>query len=162
MSMSSKPRIAPLSGRGSSRDAFTLIELLAVLVVIGLLAALLLPAVQQAREAARRTQCRSHLHQFGLAIHSYGDAFQAFPPGSTYSYGLSLHAVILPYIDQRPLYDEIYARFPLDQATSFTATEVQRFLSRYFIPLFQCPSDSTPAGSPATNYVGNCGTGVQR
>jgi prepilin-type N-terminal cleavage/methylation domain-containing protein len=145
------------------RPGFTLVELLVVLVVIGLLLALLLPAVQQAREAARRTQCKSHLHQFGLAIHSYLDAFQTFPPGSTYWYGLSLHVVILPYIDQRPLYDEIWTRFPLDQSTSFTPGEVELFLSRYSIPpLFQCPSDSAPAGSGATNYVGNCGTGVQR
>src|SRR6478609_1809939 len=97
--------------RISRRRAFTLVELLVVIAIIGVLVALLLPAVQAARESARRMQCSNKLKQLGLAIHNYHDTSLVFPPqslpahGSTNAWGWG--PLIFPFIELKPLYDTI-------------------------------------------------------
>lgn len=99
----------------ASRQGFTLVELLVVIAIIGILVGLLLPAVQQIREAARRTQCLNNLKQLGLAAHNYESAFKRFPPGylgatplpGDYSQNSNIgHLVhLLPYVEQQAIYD---------------------------------------------------------
>ncbi len=87
---------------------FTLVELLVVIAVIAILISLLLPAVQSAREAARRTQCRNNLKQIGVALHNYHDVLRLFPPGyvagsadsTSTSPGWGWGAMLLPYLEQ--------------------------------------------------------------
>ncbi len=88
----------------SSRRGFSLIELMVSIGVIGILLALILPAVADSREAARRTQCANHLKQIGLALHNYHDAHRIYPPGALFSNELSWHVFILPQLDQGNLY----------------------------------------------------------
>lgn len=89
-----------------SRRGFTLVELLVVIAIIGVLVALLLPAVQAAREAARRMQCQNHLKQIGLALHNYHDTFLSFPPAGIKSNETSWHALVLPFLELRNLYEQ--------------------------------------------------------
>src|SRR5262245_5990658 len=92
------------------RRAFTLIELLVVIAIIGILVALLLPAVQKVRDAAARAQCLNNLKQIGLALHNCHDTEKAFPAAANYSGQVntwSIHARLLPYIEQDALYRQI-------------------------------------------------------
>jgi prepilin-type N-terminal cleavage/methylation domain-containing protein len=93
------------------RRGFTLIELLVVIAIIAILVALLLPAVQQVREAARKSQCQDHLHNIGVALHNYEGTYKHFPNGNVASsvggWGLSWWMRILPQMEQGPLYNRI-------------------------------------------------------
>src|SRR5215218_9609046 len=111
--------------KGSSRRGFTLIELLVVIAIIAVLIALLLPAVQNAREAARRTQCINNLKQIGLALHNYHGAHNVFPPGWIETSpdippaglvpdnGFAWAAFILPQMDQGPIHSQINWNAPI-------------------------------------------------
>lgn len=137
-----------------NRRGFTLIELLVVIAIIGILVALLLPAVQQAREAARGVQCRNNLKQIGLALHNYHDAAGSFPPGwifdatrelahaPTNCWGWS--ALILPELDQAALYNQLeFAvgfRGGLDASGNNSNSGVNG-LEGTVLSVFRCPSD---------------------
>ncbi|MDX1947328.1 MAG: DUF1559 domain-containing protein [Pirellulaceae bacterium] len=101
--------LLPLPVRRRARRGFTLVELLVVIAIIGVLVALLLPAVQSAREAARRTQCANKLKQFGLALQNFHDTHHNFPPGMVDDNGdaMGWSVCILPYLEQKPLADQI-------------------------------------------------------
>jgi prepilin-type N-terminal cleavage/methylation domain-containing protein len=149
-------------------NGFTLVELLVVIAIIGVLVALLLPAVQAAREAARRTQCSNALKQFGLALHQYADNYKVFPPrrgGSTGSGDaarltgnfdrLSAFVPLLPYIEQKGLYDQIAAggtysgqTFPAGGPAAWypgTGPVYPPWMTQ--VGLLICPSDKVPANT---------------
>lgn len=150
------------------RNGFTGIELTAVTGVLMLLVALLLPAVQQSREAARRTQCRNNLKQLALALHNYHDVFGLFParrigPGvpsdGSFQNRLSAHVGLLPFVDQAPLYNQIFSTKPV-KVGSVTGTDSK--IWNRSLPLFVCPSDPLPQSSlgevqAGNNYVYNVG-----
>jgi len=126
---------------------FTLVELLVVIAIIGVLVALLLPAVQAAREAARRSSCSNNLKQIGLGLHNYHDTILSFPPGwidhpTTNAEQWGWSALMLPYIEQGPLYDKLgvsrgslQERMTVDGANVYPATRTP-------LKVFICPSDS--------------------
>ncbi len=134
------------SAVGRRRCGFTLVELLVVIAIIGILVALLLPAIQAAREAARRSQCANNLKQQGLALHNHHDARRAFPPGvvmpdtiDNFSKGMSTWAIeILPYAE-----DESLRR--LYQPTVAMGDSTQRQFRETLIPIYHCPSDFASA-----------------
>ena len=144
----------------SSRKAFTLIELLVVIAIIAVLVAILLPAVQQAREAARRTQCLNNLKQIGLAMHNYADVHNTFPresysqtrPGMTYSYWSNWVPGLLGFLDQGALgnsYDYTYSMFDLPNEK----------VIRTKLAVFECPS--TPGGTQmSTSFRTQSGAGA--
>lgn len=148
----------------SKRQGFTLVELLVVIAIIGVLIALLLPAVQQAREAARRSQCQNQLKQLGLALHNYHDTYRSLPYGYITSVpagtdpgvsGLGWLRAILPYIEQGNLYDR------WDYTKTYHHSTTNLLLIRETIPAYLCPSDSptkTWNNVPNYNYACNLGT----
>ncbi|MEX0794763.1 MAG: DUF1559 domain-containing protein [Pirellulaceae bacterium] len=125
--------------RVQSRLGFTLVELLVVIAIIGVLVALLLPAVQQAREAARRMQCSNNLKQMGLACHNYLDTHQSyFPPGSFYHASKkgshSFAVAILPFLEQNALY-ELYD-FSIDPLAEGNKNVRWAQVDAFFCPSF--------------------------
>lgn len=91
--------------RAKTKSAFTLVELLVVIAIIGILVGLLLPAVQAAREAARRMQCSNNVKQLALTIHNFHDANRGFPMGAEFGVGTSWTSLILPYMEQTNSYN---------------------------------------------------------
>src|SRR5262245_9143676 len=88
------------------RKGFTLVELLVVIAIIGMLIALLLPAVQAARESGRRTSCQNNLRQMGVGIHNYHDTKRLLPPSRRGPQHATWFVLILPYAEQNALYDQ--------------------------------------------------------
>lgn len=147
-----------MSFHGRNRG-FTLVELLVVIAIIGVLVALLLPAVQAAREAARRSQCSNNLKQIVLGVHNFENThgtvmpIQALPQaGAKNNYwGLMVH--LLPYIEQKAMYDRI-------DLNSQIACKSQAFVHAAYIPALSCPSDPLGKGlRPDRNINPNCTDG---
>ncbi len=145
------------------RQGFTLIELLVVIAIIAVLIGLLLPAIQQVREAANRTQCQNNLKQIGIALHNYANQNnQAFPSGflgsSTTDPKTSWMALVLPYIEQGNLAALYNFKADYDSASNAKAVSTQ-------VKLYNCPStpnqfrlDMTPSDDAGTVGQGRAGT----
>lgn len=139
-----------------NRRGFSIVELLVAMGIIGVLSAIILPAVMGAREAGRRMQCKNHLKQIGTALANYESQYGTLPMGGIWRYEL------LPYIDQLP----IYRSLNLDGATP---DEVWGKVEREIVTLFLCPSDPMPAQhsgyekiTAGSNYHACFGTGVSK
>ncbi len=121
------------------RFGFSLVELLVVLVVIALLVGLLLPAVQAARESARRLQCSNNLHQLGIALHNYHASQKRFPAGIIDPNWTMWTASLLPYIEQDNLFNSLNFSERWEKPASANATACATYL-----PAYRCPSSDAP------------------
>jgi prepilin-type N-terminal cleavage/methylation domain-containing protein/prepilin-type processing-associated H-X9-DG protein len=158
------------------RQGFTLIELLVVISIIGVLIALLLPAVQAAREAARRAQCTNNLKQIGLALHNYHQVNDCFPPGNILARrgdlslvnngAFSVHARLLGFTEQLPLYNAI--NFDVSNANDATQ-KLNTTVTGTRLSLFLCPSDTPPSWTSidgpfiavGNNYLASMGSTLE-
>jgi prepilin-type N-terminal cleavage/methylation domain-containing protein/prepilin-type processing-associated H-X9-DG protein len=150
-------RVSPWAA--ATKSGFTLIEILVVIALIGILVALLLPAVQAAREAARRAQCSNNLHQIGIALHQYHEIHSCFPSsvvGTNASAPLHTWMVmILPQLEQRAMFDayNYNVRYNDPANTTIVTTAVSTYL---------CPSANSsgmlPDGFAGNNYAASSGT----
>ncbi|TWU26707.1 hypothetical protein Pla52o_05600 [Novipirellula galeiformis] len=152
-------------------DGFTLVELLVVIAIIGVLVGLLLPAVQSAREAARRMQCSNNLKQIGLALHNYHDTLNSIPPSIVIQNRIAWGAMVLPFMEQNSLHDQMKSHLAFDgnsttnywvgvQSGTPAATNAKDIDAKQGIAGFNCPSDpmgelNLEMGSYGkSNYVG--------
>ncbi|UUO04525.1 DUF1559 domain-containing protein [Blastopirellula sp. J2-11] len=162
------------NGGRAIRHAFTLVELLVVIAIIGVLIALLLPAVQQAREAARRIQCSNQIRQIGIAMHNYHSAFQLFPPGGITKIsktacdldgndesdiGAPWAVLILPFMEEQARYDQYDFRYAF-AGTILNSTAPNHAVQFSPNRKYQCPSDpNSTSDSCNTNYYACQGGG---
>ncbi len=145
----------------ATRKGFTLVELLVVIAIIGILVGLLLPAVQAAREAARRMQCQNNVKQISLSLHNFHDVYKGFPMGAEFGVGTAWSALILPYIEQGNAYNILTFQedsagnyqwaagvpgIPGDVALSHPAYKTFRniYVCEQKMATFRCPSSSLP------------------
>jgi prepilin-type N-terminal cleavage/methylation domain-containing protein/prepilin-type processing-associated H-X9-DG protein len=170
-SMSFHRRIRPTLARTSraphARRAFTLVELLVVIAIIGILVALLLPAIQAAREAARRTQCKNNLRQIGVAMHTFHDAQRKFPMGglewrpfgNTTKRQLAWSLFLLPYVEEQNLFKSIDCTKTFDHADNAAAAAT-------VLNVYLCPSsrrtEQLPEGRGGCDYGGMYGERIVR
>ena len=155
---------SPTNFRRRGHAAFTLVELLVVIAIIGILIALLLPAVQAAREAARRSQCTNNLKQIGVGLHIFENTHRSFPSSFGGSQGTdwSAQARILPFLEQVALHDSIDFDQPYTAATLPDGSP----LATFRVPTYLCPSEANDevrlsSGVPVhypLNYAMNLGT----
>lgn len=170
------------------RRGFTLIELLVVIAIIAILVALLLPAVQAVREAARRSQCQDHLHNIVIAMHNYEGVAKTLPPGyvwqadnsspSIYAANWSWSSMLMPYVEMKPAFDVVQpGSIPM---TFAIANQTKRDTMQQTIPLYRCPSDNgedrnddhndrklednagTKRHVATSNYIANNGSNIPR
>jgi len=131
------------------RAGFTLIELLVVIAIIGVLVGLLLPAVQQAREAARRVSCNNNLKQIGIALHNYNDTYKNFPPhgiGHQTNRAWAWGALLLPFMEEVSTFESLNIDTSnpdsTDPSDAANANAIRTVINGYI-----CPSDLTPTFS---------------
>src|SRR6476646_10711529 len=129
-------------------SGFTLVELLVVIAIIGVLVAMLLPAIQSAREAARRSQCTNNLKQLGIAIQNYESARKELPPGHRMTkVGTDIDSlgswvtVILPYLEESALFSQIDPKIKFFEQTVDVGKGEFEKTHHIFLPSMACPSD---------------------
>jgi prepilin-type N-terminal cleavage/methylation domain-containing protein len=175
------PMVSIDKQRPNCRSAFTLVELLVVIAIIGVLVALMLPAVQMARESARKTKCANNLKQLGLGMQMYLINHKSFPPGYTSIVmpdhddggpGWAWGSTITPFIEEASIRDQVDQIIRINPSTSLRSPEAQAVVTNS-LPLFICPSDDifesvidipsksstkTICKMAAGNYVASAGT----